>query len=200
MKDHIGGLFRTQESANLAYEALQRAGFANENLHMFLHRPPREVARSMEVPIQEIARVALSGALILGAIGGFLGWLVGTGTLSIPYLEPGSAPRDPLFVFMSVVWGLIAGGLTGAILGAASRLLRSRERAEVMTTAIEKRGVLIIAGLDGAHPDSSVRRVMEEHGAVEIGNPFERWDPDAWWSPNSPSGSRVSLRSLAELH
>jgi gas vesicle protein len=34
---------------------------------------------------------------------------------------------------MSVVGGLITGGLTGAILGAASRLLRSREKAELMT-------------------------------------------------------------------
>lgn len=200
MNDHIGGLFRTQESANLAYESLHKAGFLAEKIHMFVHRPPREVARSMEVPIQEIARVAFTGALILGAIGGFLGWLVGNGTISIPYLEPGSAPRDPLFVFMSVVWGLITGGLTGAILGAASRLLRSREKAEVMTTAIEKRGVLITVDLDSAHPENSARRVMEEHGAVEIGNPFEKWDPDAWWSPNSPDGNRVSLRSLEETH
>ena len=76
MNDHIGGLFRTQESANLAYEALRRAGFATEDIHMLVHKPRRSVAKSMDVPIQTIAKTAFIGALIGGGIGAFLGWLV----------------------------------------------------------------------------------------------------------------------------
>jgi hypothetical protein len=195
MKSLIGGLFQTQENANLAYEALQSAGFAAEEIHMFVHKPRKQVVRSTEVPIQDVAKNAILGALIGGAIGGLLGWLVGTGAISLPYLEPGSAPREPLFITMSVVWGLVAGGLTGTILGVASRLLRSREKAEVMTQEIEKRGVLVTVGLDGSQTEAQARRVLEERGAVEVGNPSEKWDLDAWASPNEMN---PSLRNLAD--
>lgn len=129
MKNLISGLFETQENANLAYEALEKSGFASDKINMFVHKPKSKTARSTEVSIQDIAKNALVGGLIGGAIGGFLGFLVGVGVLPLPYLEPGSVPREPLFIFMSVVWGLVTGGSTGAILGAASRLLRSREKA-----------------------------------------------------------------------
>ena len=132
MKNRIGGLFDTQESANQAYEALQNSGFADDKINMLVHKPRNKTARSTEVSVQEIAKYALLGGVIGGLIGGFLGFLVGAGVIPLPYLEPGSAPRDGLFVFMSVAWGLVTGGLTGAILGVASRLLRSREKAEVM--------------------------------------------------------------------
>lgn len=195
MKNLIGGLFQTQENANQAYEALQKAGFPTEGINMFVHKPRRRVARSTDVHIQDIAKVAFVGGLIGGAIGGLLGFLVGTGTFSLPYLEPGSVPREPLFIMMSVLWGLLTGGLTGIILGVASKLLRSREKAEVMTREIDKRGVLVAVSTDDVQGETKARRVMEEHGAVEVGNPSEKWDLDAWSSPNETS---PSLRNLAD--
>jgi uncharacterized membrane protein YraQ (UPF0718 family) len=189
MKNRIGGLFETQENANLAYEALQGSGFDDGKISMFVHKPRRKTARSTEVSIQEISKYAFLGGLIAGVIGGFLGFLVGAGTLPLPYLEVGSAPRDPLFVFMSVLWGLIIGGLTGAILGVAFRLLQSREKAEVMTRQIEKRGVLITVDVGDSQNETRARRVMEEHNAMEIGKPSEKWDLDAWMSPNEKNPS-----------
>ena len=120
MKNLIGGLFQTQESANLAYQALQREGFPAEEVHMLVHRPRRQVARSVDISVQDIAKNAFFGGLIGAGIGAVIGFLVGTGVLPHPFLEPGNVPRDPLFIFMSVVWGLIPGGLIGTILGAAS--------------------------------------------------------------------------------
>lgn len=190
----IGGLFQTQEDANQAYDALQRAGFAGEAINTFVHNPRPQTARSTDVRIQDIAKNAFWGGLILGTIGGIIGWLVGAGTLSLPYLEPGSAPREPLFVAMSVIWGLIAGGLTGIILGVASKLLRSREKAEVMTKQIDKRGVLVTVSVNDSQSETRARRVMEENRAVEVGNPAEKWDLDAWSSPNE---TNPSLRNLA---
>lgn len=184
MKNLIGGLFETQENANRAYEALQRSGFPSEAVNMLIHKPRKSTERSTEVSIQDVAKNAFIGALIAGGISAFIGYLVGVGTISLPYLEPGSAPRDPLFIFMSVLWGVIAGVLTGAILGAASRLFRSKEKAEVMTTQIEKRGVLITVNLDGPQSESKAKRIMEEHKALEIGSPQEKWDLDVWVSPN----------------
>jgi len=189
MKNLIGGLFETQEQANQAYEALETAGFADDDISMFIRKPRNAATRPTEVRIQDIAKNAIWGGLILAALGGLIGFLVGTGTLSLPYLEPGSAPRDPLFVFMSVVWGVIGGGLTGIILGVASRLFRSQEKAEVMTRQIEKRGVLITVDVNDAQSEMRARRVMEEYRAIEIGNPHEKWDLEAWVSPNEKSPS-----------
>ena len=194
MKNLIGGLFETQENANLAYEALQNSGFASEEINMLIHKPRNKTIRETQVSIQEIAKNAFLGAAVLGLLGGLIGLLVGNGTFSIPYLEPGSVPRDPLFAFMSVVWGVITGGLTGAILGAASRLLRSPEKAEVMTRQIEKRGVLVTVDVDGSQSEMRARRVLEEQKAVEIGNPHEKWDLDVWVSPNENSPSMVNTR------
>jgi hypothetical protein len=194
MRNLIGGLFETQEHANQAYEALQNAGFTDDKINMFVHKPRNKTMRSTKLSIQEIAKHVLIGALILGAIGGFLGFLVGIGVFPLPYLEPGSAPRDSLFIFTSVVWGLIAGGLTGAILGAASRLLRSREKAEVMTRQIEKQGVLIMVDVDNSQGESRARQVLVEHKAVEVGNPHEKWDLSAWMSPNESTPSMANTR------
>ena len=192
MKNLIGGLFETQEHANQVYEALQSSGFADEDIHTFVRKPRNRTMRSTKVSVQDIAKNVFIGGLIGGAIGGFLGFLVGVGTLSLPYLEPGSAPREPLFVFMSVVWGLVTGGLTGIILGAASRLLRSREKAEVMTRQIEKQGVLITVDVDGTQGETRARRVMEAHKALEVGNPHEKWDLSAWMSPNETTPSMAN--------
>ena len=198
MKNHTGGLFRTQENANLAYEALQRAGFAADEIHMLVHKPRPSVAKSMDVPIQTIAKTAFIGALVGGGIGAFLGWLLGAGVISLPYLEPGSAPREPLFIFMSVIWGLIAGGLTGAILSVALRLLRSNEKAEVMTREIEKRGVLVTVHADGSQTESKARQILQEHQAVEIGPASEKWDLEVWVSPNE-NETHQSLENAAHM-
>jgi hypothetical protein len=194
MKNLIGGLFETQENANQAYEALENSGFAGDKINMFVHKPKSRTTRSTQVSVQDIAKNTFLGGLIGGVIGGFLGFLVGVGTIPLPYLEPGSVPREPLFIFMSVVWGLITGGLTGAILGAASRLLRSREKAEVMTRQIEKQGVLITVDVEDPESEMRAKRVMEEYKAVEVGNPHEKWDLDVWVSPNEKSPSMANLR------
>src|SRR6185503_19662852 len=119
MKKLVGGLFETQENANLAYEALEKSDFSGDEINMFVHKPKSRTERSTEVSIQEIAKYAILGGLIGGIMGGLLGFLVGIGILPLPYLEPGSVPREPLFIFTSIVWGFVAAGLTGAILGAA---------------------------------------------------------------------------------
>src|SRR5688572_3405993 len=192
MKNLIGGLFETQELANRAYEALKNSGFADEEIHQFVHKPRRKTERAMDVSLQDIAKNAIVGGLIGGAIGGFLGFLVGAGVIPLPYLEVVSG--EPLFAFTSVMWGLITGGLTGAILGVASRLLRSKEKAEVMTRQIEKRGVLITVDVNDSQDETRVRRVMEEHKALEVGNPHEKWDLTAWMSPNESNPSLSNTR------
>jgi hypothetical protein len=191
MKKLIGGLFKTQENANLAYQALEKSGFPSEETHMFVHKPRKRTARSTDVQIQDIAKNAFIGGLIVGAIGGFLGFLVGIGILPFPALRLGSS--DPFAVMTAIVWGLVTGGLTGIILGVASKLLRSQEKAEVMTRQIEKRGMLVTVSVEDAQSEARVKQIMEEPEALEVGDPSEKWDLEAWSSPNERNPSLKNL-------
>jgi hypothetical protein len=193
MKNLIGGLFQTQENANQAYEALQNAGFPEAEINMFVHKPREGTARATDVKVQSIARNAFVGGLIGGGLGGIVGFLVGTGIAPMPGLEPGTVDFNSFFLWSALTSGVIVGGLIGVLLGAASRLFMSREKAEVMTRQIEKRGVLITVGVNDAQSQARARRAMEEQGAQQIGNPSETWDLDAWFSPNEPSPSLAHL-------
>jgi len=194
MKNLIGGLFETQEDANQAYQALQDSGFSGNEISMFVQKPRNRTLRATDVRIQDIARNALLGGLILGAIGAFMGFLVGTGRIALPGLEARSVDFNPFFLFASITSGIVGGGLTGIILGVASRLLRSREKAEVITRKIKQAGVLVTVSIDDSQKEAKVRRIMKEHRAVEVGNPSEKWDLKAWISPNENGPSLANTR------
>jgi len=184
MKNLIGGLFETQENANRAFEALQNSGFSSKNISVLVQKPRNRTVRAINVRIQDIAKNAFIGGLILGVIGAFIGFLVGTGRITLPGLELGAVDPNPAFLFVSVMAGLVGGGLTGIILGVASKLLRSQEKAEVVTRKIKQGGVLITLSVGDSQSESKAHHVMEEHGAIEVGNPSEKWDLDAWVNPN----------------
>ena len=194
MKNLLGGLFKTQENANLAYENLQTSGFASEEISMFIHKPRKQTDRSTKISVQDIAKNAFLGGLILGTLGAMIGFLVGSGSVPLPGLEPGSITFTPRFLMACVAAGIIGGGLTGLILGAASRLLRSREKAEVMTQQIEKAGILVTVNIANARHEAKARRILEEYGAVEVGNPSEKWDLESWVSPNENNPSLANTR------
>ena len=194
MKNMIGGLFETQETANRAYESLQNSGFPSEEISMFIHKPRNRTVRATNVRIQDIAKNAFIGGLIIAAMGGFIGFLVGTGKIILPGLEPGSVNFNPVFLFVSIMAGIVAGGLTGIILGVASKLLRSREKAEVMTRKIKQEGVLVTVSVGDSQSEARARHVMEENEAIEVGNPAEKWDLNVWVSPNENSPSLANTR------
>jgi len=194
MKNLIGGLFETQETANQAYQALQDSGFSGNEISMFVQKPRNRTIRATDVRIQDIAKNAFLGALILGTIGAFIGFLVGTGRMVLPGLGPSSIDFNPAFLTVSVMVGIVGGGLTGIILGVASKLLRSREKAEVITRKIKQAGVLVTVNVGGSQNEARARRVMEENKAIEVGNPSEKWDLNAWISPNENSPSLANIR------
>jgi hypothetical protein len=194
MKNLIGGLFETQENANQAYQALQDSGFPSNDISMFFQKPRNRTIRATNVRIQDIAKNAFLGGLILGTIGAFIGFLIGTGRIALPGLEPGAVDLNPAFLFASVLAGIVGGGLTGIILGVASKLLRSREKAEVMTRKINQEGVLITVSTGDSQSEVRARHIMEENRAKDVGNASEKWDLNAWISPNENSPSLANTR------
>jgi Predicted permease len=194
MKNLIGGLFETQENANRAYQTLQDSGFSSNDINMFIQRPRNRTIRATNVRIQDIAKNAFLGGLILGAIGAFIGFLVGTGRIVLPYLEPGTVDLNSAFLAVSIMAGAVGGGLTGVILGVASKLFRSQEKAEVMTRKIKQGGVLVTVNAGDSKGDARVRRIMEQNEAMEVGNPSEKWDLNAWVSPNENNPSLATTR------
>lgn len=194
MKNQIGGLFETQENANRAYQALQDSGFSSNDISMFIQKPRNKTLRATDVKIQDIAKNAFLGGLILGIIGAFIGFLVGSGGIALPFLEPGRVDNNSAFMAASIMAGLVGGGLTGIILGVASKLLRSQEKAEVMTRKINQGGVLVTVSTGDSQREARARRVMEENKAIEMGNPSEKWDLNAWISPNENNPSLANTR------
>jgi hypothetical protein len=63
-----------------------------------------------------------------------------------------------------------------------------------MTQQIEKQGVLITVDVDDSQGETRARRVMEDYKALEVGSPREKWDLNAWMSPNEKSPSMVNTR------
>jgi hypothetical protein len=194
MKNLIGGLFETQENANRAYEALQNAGFPGEEISMFVQKPRNRTIRATNVRIQDIAINAFIGGLILATVGAFIGFLVGTGRIVLPYLEPEAVDLNSAFLAVSIMAGVVGGGLTGIILGVASKLLRSQEKAEVITRKIKQGGVLVTVSAGDAKSEARVRHIMEENKAIEVGNPSEKWDLNTWISPNENKPSLATTR------
>jgi hypothetical protein len=64
----------------------------------------------------------------------------------------------------------------------------------VATKQIQKGGVLVTVNLNGPQSETRARRLMEENGAIEVGDPAEKWDLAAWSPPNEIN---PSLKNLA---
>ena len=195
MKNLIGGLFETPDSANRAYQALQNSGFSDKDIRMFVPKPRNKTIRATNVKIQSIAKSALFGGLILGAIGAFIGFLVGTGRIVLPSLEPAATNPNAAYLAVSIMAGAVGGGLTGIILGVAFRLLRSQEKAEVVTRKIEQGGVLVTVNVGDSQSEAKASRVLKENAAKDVGNTSEKWDLNAWVNPNELTPSLANMRN-----
>lgn len=188
MKNFIGGLFKNRENAEKARQGLQRIGFDPASIHVlqYTYDDEKRVDGTEEDPsFTSIGKNALKGALLLGGIGGTIGLLVGLGVIQIPSLEPSGGQTLPFeitwqFVLSSLVAGLVLGGVTGAILGAAWRLFRGYEK-NMPTPSQTRRGDLMLAvQADDQRRASEARSTMQEHGAYAVDQFQENWDREVW--------------------
>jgi hypothetical protein len=186
MKHFIGGLFKNREDAVLARKALREDGFDEASLNMLESTHQNEAVVLKENPsIQSIGVGALVGALVIGGLGAALGLLVGLGVIRIPGLEPTGGQTIPFqitgeFILTSLATGLIFGVVTGAILGVASRLLRSGYKKVDTSKGINQGDLMLAVETSDIRKETRARLTMKEYGAVKFEEFRDTWDTEIW--------------------
>lgn len=186
MKNYIGGLFKNREDADMARKALRENGFDESSLNLLECTHSKEAVVLKENPrIQSIAAAAVIGASILGVIGGILGLLVGLGIITLPSLQPQGGATLPFeitqqFTFTSIFTGLIFGGITGAILGVATRLYMAKYRKVDTAQAPNKGDLMLAVETNDIRPETKARSVMKEYGALKFEEFHDTWDTEVW--------------------
>ena len=188
MKNYIAGLFDDLHEAELARKALMESGIEDASINVLERTPEaRKAASKREPSIQSIGLGALVGALLLGAVGGTLGLLVGMGVLHIPSLEPEGGATLPFqltwqFIASSLATGLIFGIVTGIILGAAARMYLWRYR-QHDPKVLNKDNVMLAVQTDDIRKETKARLTMKEYGARKFEEFRDTWDTDTWSTP-----------------
>lgn len=186
MKNFIGGLFKNRVDAERARKALHKNGFEEDSIHMLECTHEKEAVVLKEKPtIQSIAIAALIGAVILGGIGAVLGLLVGLGIIQLPVLDPSGGPALPFevtweYTLTSLATGLIFGGVTGAILGAATRLAMAQYKTVDTTHQASKGDLMLAVQTNDMRRETKARSTLKEHGAIRFEEFREKWDTEVW--------------------
>jgi hypothetical protein len=182
MKNYIAGLFKDQQGAVLARNALQEHGFENGSINL-LERTENIAVVVRNPPIQSIAVAAVIGAVVVGAIGTLLGILSGMGVFPVPVTGPADGTTAPLdmtgqFFATSVLTGLMFGGLTGIILGVAARFWMNKYRK--VDAHRKGNNFMLAVQTDDMRKETKARMTMKEYGAVKFEEFREKWDSDIW--------------------
>ena len=178
MKNSIGGLFKQKPQADQASKALQEAGFHGEEISMWVHKKHVPLNQEHRVSPLEIGLSALLGAAVGGIITAIIGLLIGIGNVQVPGVRPDFS-RGPFLEAIGFSLFVVSGALAGAILGAAIRLLTSRENARITSTGIKRGGVLLVVKADDSQKELA-KRIMNENDALDSENLTEKWDPKVW--------------------
>jgi hypothetical protein len=178
MENSIGGLFKMKEQADQAHRALQVAGFKGEEITLWVHKKAVPLNAEHRVSVKEIGISAVIGAVIAVIITAIIGFLISRSEIFVPGFWPNFS-RGPYLEMMAFALFLATGALVGAILGAAIRLLTSRENARITPTGIKRGGILVVVNTDRAQ-EVLAKRVLKENGALDLENLTEKWDANVW--------------------
>jgi hypothetical protein len=176
MKNFIGGLFQTEEETYKAYQTLQEAGFAGQDMKILSLKRSRVHSFREGVSIKSVAIFALIGAVIGTGIAAILGFLIGQGIINVPAFMPIS---DPFFTFNAFGLFLAQGAVTGAILGVITRLSKAREKPVFTKSGVRHGGVVLAVNAD-ENQSEKAREEMREAGAFDLVNLSKKWGEEVW--------------------
>jgi hypothetical protein len=186
MRNFIGGLFTDRKNAELARKALLDNGIENTAINVLecTHEKEAIVGRK-EASGKDVALGAVLGAIIVGGIGALIGALVGIGVIHLPSLEPSGGQTLPFqitwqFMATSIFTGLMFGGVTGIILGVATRLAMARYRKVDTSQNVNKGDLMLAVETDDIRKETKAKMTMKEYGARKFEEFRDTWDTEIW--------------------
>lgn len=180
METVIGGLFKREDQADAASRALRREGFGEREVSLLARKPHNAPVHLDRIQAPAVGRSAVVGAVMLAMAGALLGLLLGIGVIPLPGVDAATYRVVPAFVLSAVAAGAVAGGVTGAILGVASRLFTSRDKVAITSQGVKRGGLLLVVRPHDDTQLETARRILEQNGAVDLQDLNEKWDPEVW--------------------
>jgi hypothetical protein len=180
MENVIGGLFKRKEQAVMASQTLRSRGFRDREISLLARKPHNAPVHQDRVQAPVVGRSAVWGAVALGLLGGVVGLLFGLGVIPLPGVDAATYRVVPLFVLAAVAAGMLGGGVTGAILGVAFRLLSSKDKVAITEKGVRRGGLVLVVRLPDEGRVDTARQILEENGAVDLEDLSEKWDPAVW--------------------
>jgi hypothetical protein len=139
----LTGLFRSQQSAEQAYNSLRERGYSDEEINVMMSDQTRDNYYGKGKVETELGSKALEGTGAGAAIGGTLGAIIGgVAAIGTNVVLPGLG----LVVAGPIVAALVgagAGGLTGGLAGALIGWGIPEDRAKVYESGIKEGGTVI---------------------------------------------------------
>lgn len=178
MSKIIAGRFDATIDADAAVERLKREGFEQNEVDSFYVSPPG--AHDINPwggdsfsgeGSRRAGRGAVVGAIILGAIGALVAWLVADN-----------------WVIASVLFGAALGAYVGSFLGAMNKMRGGRKSQASLEHPVEPKGGRMIAvKADRPGADQQALKVLRELGARDVGRAEGDWR-NGWkdFDPRAP--------------
>jgi hypothetical protein len=161
-------IYRTRTEASNAVDALNRAGFRNEDVSALLpaNEGTKDFAHEKGTKAPEGAAAGAGAGVLLG---GGLGWLAGIGALAIPGLGPFIA-AGPI---MAALAGAGAGAMTGGLIGSLTGMGIPEYEAKRYEGRIKDGGILISVHCDDSEWVDRAKKILEATGGQDIASSGE---------------------------
>jgi hypothetical protein len=158
------GIFADEATATDAVEALKSSGFRTADISLM--RPDnvgtKDFAHERHTKAPEGATAGGSAA---GVAFGVLGYLVGSGSLMFPGLEPFAAAGPVMAAFGGLGAGALLGGVTGGLIGMGI----PEYEAKRYQGRIRRGGILMSVHCDDTHWAHSAVNILRRSGATDTG-------------------------------
>jgi uncharacterized membrane protein len=175
MSTIIAGRFETQDAADAAVAALERAGFAATDVQSF-YLTPRGMRGNVPVVDNDQPAVGTKHAGPKAAVGAAAGAVVGlaVGVAAAPLAAPAAAAAGAV---AGVGVGAYGGALVGGVSGSGGGDVEAKAEHE---EPIERRsGMIVAVRADAAGPDHVIQ-ALRDAGAEDIERATGEWQNGEW--------------------
>ena len=184
MAKTIAGFFRTKAEGESATQALQQAGFSNQEIS-FMAANPRETGLPKVGPVLKD-----SGSESEAASDAFIGAAVGLAAGVIAVVLPGIGPLIAAGPLAGAIGGLTAGAAAGGIIGLLKDHGISEDEAEFYAEGVRRGGALVtVHGVDEER-EKKARQIFDQAGAIDTEQLADEWRRTGW-TGSSPKTLRA---------